>query len=146
MSEAPLSGPTDVDGAVSRLSALFRSEQPTPPETEQNAKPTKVQDYVEETADNGDTEPTESRYKVKVDGEELEVTLDELQKGFMMGKDYTRKTMSLAEQRKQVEAKIAEIDANLEEAKSVIDLELDWFESAEAKELRQYDPDVSQAV
>jgi hypothetical protein len=141
MSEAPLSGPTDVDGAVSRLSALFRSEQPTPPETEQNAKPTKVQDYVEETADNGDTEPTESRYKVKVDGEELEVTLDELQKGFMMGKDYTRKTMSLAEQRKQVEAKIAEIDANLEEAKSVIDLELDWFDSSEAKELRQYDPD-----
>jgi hypothetical protein len=134
-------GPTDVDGAVSRLSALFRPEQQTPPETEQNAKQTNVQEEVEETADNGDTESTESRYRVKVDGEELEVTLDELQKGYMMGKDYTRKTMSLAEQRKQVEAKIAEIDSNLEEAKSVIDLELDWFDSEEAKELRQYDPD-----
>jgi hypothetical protein len=134
-------GPTDVDGAVSRLSALFRPEQQTPPETEQNAKPTDVEEEVEETADNGDTESTESRYRVKVDGEELEVTLDELQKGYMMGKDYTRKTMSLAEQRKQVEAKIAEIDSNLEEAKSVIDLELDWFDSEEAKELRQYDPD-----
>lgn len=141
MSEAPLSGPTDVDGAVSRLSALFRPEQPKPPEPEQNAKPTSVEDEVEETADDGDTEPTDTRYKVKVDGEELEVTLDELQKGYMMGKDYTRKTMSLAEQRKQVEAKIAEIDSNLEEARSVIDLELDWFESDEAKELRQYDPD-----
>ena len=134
-------GPTDVDGAVSRLSALFRPEQKTPPEPEQNAKQTNVQEEVEETADNGDTESTESRYRVKVDGEELEVTLDELQKGYMMGKDYTRKTMSLAEQRKQVEAKIAEIDSNLEEAKSVIDLELDWFDSEEAKELRQYDPD-----
>jgi hypothetical protein len=134
-------GPTDVDGAVSRLSALFRPEHQTPPETEQNSKQTNVQVYVEETDANGDTESTESRYRVKVDGEELEVTLDELQKGYMMGKDYTRKTMSLAEQRKQVEAKIAEIDSNLEEAKSVIDLELDWFDSEEAKELRQYDPD-----
>ena len=141
MSEATRMGPTDVDGAVSRLSALFRPEQKTPPEPEQNAKQTNVQEEVEETADNGDTESTESRYRVKVDGEELEVTLDELQKGYMMGKDYTRKTMSLAEQRKQVEAKIAEIDSNLEEAKSVIDLELDWFDSEEAKELRQYDPD-----
>lgn len=141
MSEPTRMGATDVDGAVSRLSALFRPEQSTPPETEQNAKPTEALDDVEETADDGDTGSTEPRYKVKVGGEELEVTIDELQKGYMMGRDYTQKTMGLAEQRKQVEAKVAEIDKNLDEARSVIDLELEWFESEEAKELRQYDPD-----
>ena len=141
MSEPTPTGATNVDGASERIrSALFGSEPKQPPVEEQSVK-TENEAEVVETADTGDTEPTEAKYKVKVDGEELEVTLDELQKGYMMGKDYTRKTMSLAEQRKQVEAKVAEIDASLEEAKSVIDLELEWFESEEAKELRQYDPD-----
>lgn len=141
MSEPTLTGATNVESASERIrSALFGSEPKQPPVEEQSVE-TENEAEVAETADTGDTEPTEAKYKVKIDGEELEVTLDELQKGYMMGKDYTRKTMSLAEQRKQVEAKVAEIDANLEEAKSVIDLELDWFDSAEAKELRQYDPD-----
>lgn len=141
MSEPTPTGATNVDGATERIrSALFGSEPKQPPVEEQSVE-TENEAEVVETADTGDTEPTEAKYKVKVDGEELEVTLDELQKGYMMGKDYTRKTMSLAEQRKQVEAKVAEIDASLEEAKSVIDLELEWFDSEEAKELRQYDPD-----
>ncbi len=142
MSEPTQTGATDVDGAVSRMRALFNPSEPNqPPEREQVAKKTEVIDEVEETADEGDTESTEPRYRVKVDGEELEVSLDELQKGYMMGKDYTRKTMNLAEQRKAVETKVAEIDANLNDAKELLGLELEWFESAEAKELRQYDPD-----
>lgn len=143
MSEANPTGATTttVESAVGRIrNALFSSEPEKPPVEEQSVQ-TEDQVEVAETADSGDTQPTEARYKVKVDGEELEVTLDELQKGYMMGKDYTRKTMSLAEQRKAVEAKVAEIDSNLEEARSVIDLELEWFESEEAKDLRQYDPD-----
>lgn len=142
MSEPTRTGATDIDGAVSRMRALFDSSEPKqPPEKEPVAEKTEVQDDVEETADTGDTETTDSRYKVKVNGEELEVTLDELQKGYMMGKDYTQKTMNLAEQRKAVEAKIAEIDSDLNDAKEIINLELEWFESEEAKELRQYDPD-----
>lgn len=140
MSEPTLSGATDVDGAISRISALLNPEQKKPPVEKQSVQ-TEVEDEVEETADEGDTESTESRYKVKVNGEELEVTLDELQKGYMMGKDYTQKTMNLAEQRKQVEAKVADIDASLNDAREIIDLELEWFESEEAKELRDYDPD-----
>lgn len=42
--------------------------------------------------------------KVKVDGEEVEVTLDELKSGYSRTKDYTRKTQELAEQRKSFEA------------------------------------------
>ena len=140
MNEANPSGATDVDGAMARISALFTSEPKQPPESEPVAKQDDVNTESEETAE-GDTGSEESKYRVKVNGEELEVTLDELQKGYMMGKDYTQKTMQLSEQRKAVEAKIAEIDADLNDAKEIINLELEWFESAEAKELRQYDPD-----
>lgn len=142
MSEPTLSGATDLDGAVSRMRALFNPSEPTKPtDNGQNAIRTDVSDNAEETADNGDTESTESRYKVKVNGEELEVTLDELQKGYMMGKDYTQKTMQLSEQRKTIESKIAEIDNNLSTAKDLLNLEIEWFQSEEAKELREYDPD-----
>jgi hypothetical protein len=78
---------------------------------------------------------------VKIGGEEREVTLDELQKGYMMGADYTQKTMALSEQRKQIEAKAAEVDTQLKNAQELVENELDWFDSPEAKELREYDPD-----
>ena len=48
-------------------------------------------------------------YTIKVDGEEQEVTLEELQNGYSRQRDYTRKTQELAQQRKAVEAKYQEI-------------------------------------
>ena len=42
-------------------------------------------------------------FTVKVDGKEVSVTLDELQKGYSRTQDYTRKTQQIAEVRKQVE-------------------------------------------
>ena len=42
-------------------------------------------------------------FTVKVDGKEVDVTLDELQKGYSRTQDYTRKTQQIAEVRKQVE-------------------------------------------
>ena len=49
--------------------------------------------------DEGDVE--ELLYAVKVDGEESEVTLDELLKGYSRQSSFTRKTQDLAEQRKE---------------------------------------------
>jgi hypothetical protein len=43
--------------------------------------------------------------KVKVDGEEIEVTEDELLKGYSRTADYTRKTQALAEARREFEEK-----------------------------------------
>lgn len=48
-------------------------------------------------------------YTIKVDGEETQVTLEELQNGYSRQRDYTRKTQELAQQRKAVEAKYQEI-------------------------------------
>lgn len=54
--------------------------------------------------DSEEQEEQPASYRVKVDGEEVEVTLDELQKGYSRTQDYTRKTQALADQRKAVEA------------------------------------------
>jgi hypothetical protein len=54
-----------------------------------------------------DEEPEEQEqpqtFTVKIDGKEVAVTLDELQKGYSRTQDYTRKTQQIAEVRKQVE-------------------------------------------
>ncbi len=44
------------------------------------------------------------KYTIKVDGEELEVGIDELKNGYQRQADYTRKSQALAEQRKDTEA------------------------------------------
>ena len=61
-----------------------------------------VQDEEEETEEVEAAEP--ELYKVIIDGEEVEVSLDELQKGYSRQSDYTRNTQQLAQQRKEAEA------------------------------------------
>jgi len=59
----------------------------------------------EEDSENADERAPEGEdfYAVTVNGEEQEVTLDELVKGYSRQSDYTRKTQELAEQRKSFE-------------------------------------------
>ena len=66
----------------------------------------------EETSDSN-----QELYKVVVDGQEQEVTLDELTKGYSRQSDYTRKTEKLSQDRKSVEEKNAEYTRLNEEAK-----------------------------
>ena len=64
-----------------------------------------------------DTEEQEQPqvFSVKVDGKEVEVTLDELQKGYSRTQDYTRKTQQIAEARKQTEAELQAVRAEREQ-------------------------------
>ena len=48
-------------------------------------------------------EPTGEAYTVKVDGEERQVSLDELRDGYQSQSDYTRKTQELAAERKRLQ-------------------------------------------
>lgn len=61
---------------------------------------------LDDEADQEDDEDAESPpvYTVKVDGEDVEVTIDELLSGYSRTSDYTRKTQQLAEQRKAIES------------------------------------------
>ena len=63
----------------------------------------------EESDEDAEPEPVAEepqRFVVKVDGEEQEVTLAELQAGYSRQADYTRKTQELAQQRRQIEQEI----------------------------------------
>jgi len=46
----------------------------------------------------------ETKVKIKVNGEEQEVTLAELQQGYSRNEDYTRKTQAVANERREVES------------------------------------------
>ena len=56
-----------------------------------------------EEAEEENQEPEEQEYKVKVDGQEIEVTQEELLRGYMRQSDYTRKTQQLASDRQRYE-------------------------------------------
>ncbi len=69
-------------------------------------------DAESEEQTEGDEEADEApqsgqTFRVKVDGEEVEVPLDELLKGYSRTADYTRKTQAIAEARRQAEAEAA---------------------------------------
>jgi hypothetical protein len=65
-------------------------------------------EYDEESNEDESEEPA---YTVKVNGEEVAVTLDELRQGYSRTQDYTRKTQQLAEQRKLAEAEFEAVRA-----------------------------------
>ena len=69
-----------------------------------------VDDEAEVQEDDNQEEEQPQRIKVKAAGEEKEVTLDELIKGYQLGADYTKKTTEVAEQRKLVEAERTAIE------------------------------------
>ena len=62
-----------------------------------------------EEAEYAEEEEEEPVYTVTVDGENYEVTLDELQKGYSRQQVFTKRSQELAEQRKQFEQQAAEV-------------------------------------
>ncbi len=74
---------------------------------------TEETDEAEEAAAEDETDEETGRYAVKVNGQELKVTLQELKEGYSREQDYRRKTSEIAEQRKTIEAKQAEYDGSL---------------------------------
>ena len=109
-----------VDNSVSGAANAFMSflepqaeeakAQPEPSEAEYSAE-SEEQDVSAEEAESQEEEVEElPKYRVKVSGEEVEVSLDELLNGYSRTADYQKKTQSLAEQRKAVEADRVKID------------------------------------
>ena len=91
---------------------------------------TEEQSELEEETEE-EEQPTEV-YTVKVDGKEVEVTLDELQKGYSRTQDYTRKTQQIAETRKVVEAEAGAIRAEREQYAQLLGALKQQLESTEA--------------
>ena len=117
-----------------------QAEEATPTEDVESTEETQDESLEEEPAEEEEAEseekeaeeeseepeeeeqPEEELYTVRVDGEDVEVTLDELSKGYSRQQDYTKKTQEIAEYRKHYENaidqyghEIAEIQANREQ-------------------------------
>ena len=92
------------------------NEQEDEEAVEEAAEATQSEEVEEESedepedTDEDDVEVEERKtYRVKAGGEEKDVTLAELVSGYQKGDDYTKKSQSLAEARKKVEAHAHEV-------------------------------------
>ena len=65
-------------------------------------------DESDEDVDEDEAED-EQQFTVKVDGKDVAVSLDELQKGYSRTEDYTRKTQALAQERKAAQAELEQV-------------------------------------
>ena len=86
-------------------------------------------------------------YSVKVDGEEMEVDLDELRNGYQRQADYTRKSQSLAEQRKTYEANVQAVQAERQQYSQALEIlaqnqnaELNRFQNVDWAALKESAP------
>jgi len=74
-------------------------------EVEEESEEDEPEATEEEDEDSDEVEVEERKtFRVKANGEEKDVTLDELVSGYQKGEDYTKKSQALAEDRKKVEA------------------------------------------
>ena len=90
------------------------SESNAEPESEdEETEPAEVEDDESE-AEAEEGNPEEQAYTVKVNGEERDVPLSELLKGYSRTEDYKAKTTAVAEQRRQLEAKAETLDTELQ--------------------------------
>ena len=161
--------PQDAEVAQPQLSmfdVMFGSDESTNPEQtieepveqeeyeaepELEAEADDAEEYVEDDGDyevdEEEEQPETPRYYVKVDGEEQEVTLDELRNGYQRQADYTRKSQALAEQRKAYEANLQAITSEREQYSQALQMmaaqqknELAQYENIDWKTLKEDDP------
>jgi len=124
-------------------------------EVEEESEGEEPEDELEAESEEGeeDEEDVEELiYAVKVDGEESEVTLDELLKGYSRQSSFTRKTQELAEQRKafdnaqqQMAAEYQQIQAERQQYEATLqnileNSNLDKFANVDWETLKVTDP------
>tara|TARA_R100000278_G_C5465550_1_gene162513 strand:+ start:406 stop:1449 length:1044 start_codon:yes stop_codon:yes gene_type:complete len=102
-------------------------------------------DLVDNTQEEGTLEP--QTYTVKVDGKDVEVSLEELMNGYSRQADYTRKSQVLAEQRQKAQEELEATQqerqrylSQLEQFNSQADKQLEEFKSVDWTKLKQEDP------
>jgi hypothetical protein len=100
----------DVNQAASAFEGMMgESEEAEQGQAEGQPEYQQETDEVEYSEEESEEQP-KPRYKVKASGEEVEVELDELIKGYQQGTDYTKKSQALAEQRKAIEAERSHLE------------------------------------
>jgi len=95
---------TPVDEEVVEETEEAEEVEEEAPEEEGQAEEETEEEVAEEEEEFDVVAEEDLKYTIKVDGEEIEVGIDELKNGYQRQADYTRKSQALAEQRKETEA------------------------------------------
>jgi len=105
--------------AVAEVEAEAQAEPEAEAEVEE--LPAEVEEQYEVEEVEATEETSDPTYRVKVGGKEFEVTLDELRNGYQRQSDYTRKSQSLAEQRKTFEANLHAVQNERQQYSQILD-------------------------
>ena len=108
----------DVEISTSDTEIEEEAETESDPDEEPSDDETDANEESEE-----ESEETEDTYTLKIEGKDVEVTGDELLNGYLRQKDYTRKTQTLAEDRKALEVTTNNIQTEREQYVRA----LEWF-------------------
>lgn len=101
-------GALDINTGAAAFAALLEPPAAEEPGAEQPELPVEpeVEAELEPEVEPGEPEDEPQTFTVKIDGKEVEVSLDELKNGYQRQSDYTKKTMEAAEQRKTADAEV----------------------------------------
>jgi hypothetical protein len=152
MADNPTEGTTEEveqDGSIESASeAILGLEEVEEEEEDDTQRTEESEDEEEEEYEVEDEDESETQlYTVKVDGKETEVTLDELQSGYLKQNDYSRKTEELAGQRKAMLQQAQAIQQErqqyaqaLGQMQSEADKQLNEYKQIDWDRLREEDP------
>ncbi len=105
-----------------------------------------VEDMVDDDQEEGVETP--DMYTIKVDGKDIEVTLDELKNGYSRQADYTRKSQVLSEQRQRADQELATTQqegqrylSQLKQIDSQANAEIEKYQSIDWERLKEEDRD-----
>jgi len=115
---APEKGQAELDETQPAEESEEDSEAAASEEDESGVEDAPDEETSEEQSEEEEEQEEQEQpqtFTVKVDGKEVSVTLDELQKGYSRTQDYTRKTQQIAEVRKQVEQETQAVRAEREQ-------------------------------
>jgi hypothetical protein len=107
------------------------------PEEEGQAEE-ETEEEVEEEEETEIVAEEDLKYTIKVDGEELEVGIEELKNGYQRQADYTRKSQALAEQRKETE-QIQSERQRLEQERQMYANGLQMLQEQQSSKLQEFE-------
>tara|TARA_R100001530_G_scaffold534_2_gene846 strand:- start:1123 stop:2151 length:1029 start_codon:yes stop_codon:yes gene_type:complete len=163
---------TDVSSAQDALLSLMGTQQEQPPaeevqeeveentseqamenaesvETEAVEEPVTGEVTAEDLDDDAQEEETQETdtYTIKVDGKDVDVTLDELKKGYSRHADYTRKSQVLSEQRQRADQELVATQqerqrylTQLEQIGKQADSEMEKYKKLDWNKIKDDDP------
>ena len=91
-------------------------------------------------------EPQAETFNIKVNGQEVPVTLDELKAGYSRQSDYTQKTMQIAEERKSLEADRQNLQALINDYQNALQSPMPAMEPPVRPDAKLWDEDPIEAM